>query len=58
MNKFTPEMMTCLKNHGADFEALENNLHDTPVYSARKAANFLNYEKVCEYLMRFSQKST
>ena len=51
MNKSTPEMMACLKNHGADFEALENDTYDTPVYSARKSANFLNYEKACEYLV-------
>ncbi|XP_066936826.1 serine/threonine-protein phosphatase 6 regulatory ankyrin repeat subunit C-like [Clytia hemisphaerica] len=45
MNKPVPEMLVCLKNHGADFDTLENETHDTPLYSARKAANLHNLEK-------------
>lgn len=54
-NKMTPSMIACLKNHGADFDSLENNEHDTAVYSARKAGNFINFEKamkgevMCEF---------
>ena len=61
MNKPLPGMMACLKAHGADFDVAENGMHDTPIYSARKAANLINYEKACKFtlnsLLVFRQKT-